>query len=310
MRCLPAADGALLRRPGAAHEDWWCPRCRRLTRLAFFISRELAHPELGSPEAAVEDVARRLYTFMSDAQHELHWDPLRDAGMAMVNVMPYTLPWMLGDDATVAASVDAHREEAIAAQAAALPVPERVAPGWWVGDFADANSSLDQHPGDGLLIRGGGDTVIDGCAMPTHRRSTLECSPQEIDAPCHHRSELAAFAPSSTTRLPTGFAFRPTSTTRTEQPLPPVAMKWMKAEDTAGGPVRTSKFRGVSRRYGKWKARIKQNGHDLVIGDFDDELQAACAYDAKARQLHGEKAMLNFPPPSISPSVDDAPVRG
>ena len=53
----------------------------------------------------------------------------------------------------------------------------------------------------------------------------------------------------------------------------------------------------MSRRYGKWKARIKQNGSDLVIGDFDDELEAAYAYDAKARQLHGDKAMLNVPVP-------------
>jgi len=58
---------------------------------------------------------------------------------------------------------------------------------------------------------------------------------------------------------------------------------------------RTSEYRGVSRRYGKWKARIKQNGHDLVIGDFDDEIEAAKAYDRKARQLHGDKASLNFP---------------
>jgi len=60
------------------------------------------------------------------------------------------------------------------------------------------------------------------------------------------------------------------------------------------GRSRTSEFRGVSRRYGKWKARIKQNGHDFVIGDFDDEISAARAYDEKARELHGSRAMLNF----------------
>ena len=43
------------------------------------------------------------------------------------------------------------------------------------------------------------------------------------------------------------------------------------------------------------QARIKQNGTDLVIGDFEDELEAARAYDAKARELHGDRAFLNFP---------------
>jgi hypothetical protein len=47
------------------------------------------------------------------------------------------------------------------------------------------------------------------------------------------------------------------------------------------------------------QARIKQNGHDIVIGDYEDEISAARAYDRKARQLHGNKAQLNFP---FSPS--------
>ena len=64
--------------------------------------------------------------------------------------------------------------------------------------------------------------------------------------------------------------------------------------ERGGRPV-TSEYRGVSRRYGKWKARIKQSGTDFVIGDFPDELSAARAYDKKARELHGDKAALNFP---------------
>jgi hypothetical protein len=63
----------------------------------------------------------------------------------------------------------------------------------------------------------------------------------------------------------------------------------------AEGKARTSQYRGVSRRYGRWKARIKQNGTDIVIGDFDNEIEAALAYDKKARQLHGPKAFVNFP---------------
>jgi len=33
----------------------------------------------------------------------------------------------------------------------------------------------------------------------------------------------------------------------------------------------------------------------VVIGDFDDEEEAARAYDARARQIHGDNAILNFP---------------
>lgn len=53
---------------------------------------------------------------------------------------------------------------------------------------------------------------------------------------------------------------------------------------------------------GRWKARIKQNGTDIVIGDFSNELDAALAYDAKARQIHGPRALVNFP-------NGDVPVR-
>ena len=51
----------------------------------------------------------------------------------------------------------------------------------------------------------------------------------------------------------------------------------------------------VSKRYGKWKARIKERGHDVVLGDFEDEVEAARAYDRKAREMHGAKALVNFP---------------
>jgi hypothetical protein len=34
----------------------------------------------------------------------------------------------------------------------------------------------------------------------------------------------------------------------------------------------------------------------LLIGDFDREIEAARAYDAKARQLFGDYASLNMPP--------------
>lgn len=67
------------------------------------------------------------------------------------------------------------------------------------------------------------------------------------------------------------------------------------SESAPAAVVRTSAYRGVSKRYGRWKARIKLNGSDQAIGDFDDEETAARAYDDKAREIHGTAAILNFP---------------
>ena len=59
----------------------------------------------------------------------------------------------------------------------------------------------------------------------------------------------------------------------------------------------TSGFRGVQleNRTLKWVAKISSNKKETHIGSFSDPLEAARAYDAKARELHGEKALLNFP---------------
>ena len=58
----------------------------------------------------------------------------------------------------------------------------------------------------------------------------------------------------------------------------------------------SSCFKGVSwnRKDRKWRARIMKNGRSDFIGNFDREEEAARAYDAKARELFGEFALLNF----------------
>lgn len=60
---------------------------------------------------------------------------------------------------------------------------------------------------------------------------------------------------------------------------------------------KTSPFTGVSfwRNERKWGATITYHGKRMHLGMFNTEEAAARAYDAKARELHGDKARLNFP---------------
>jgi hypothetical protein len=58
----------------------------------------------------------------------------------------------------------------------------------------------------------------------------------------------------------------------------------------------SSRYKGVSwvKRNGRWLAKIVYKHKNIYIGYFDDEASAAKAYDAKARELFGEYAALNF----------------
>jgi hypothetical protein len=63
------------------------------------------------------------------------------------------------------------------------------------------------------------------------------------------------------------------------------------------GSRKSSKYRGVSldKSTNKWKAGIKYDGWQHNLGSFEDEEEAATAYDKAARAHHGEKAQLNYP---------------
>lgn len=64
-----------------------------------------------------------------------------------------------------------------------------------------------------------------------------------------------------------------------------------------GGAGTSSCYKGVYwyKAYGKWHVQIRQGGYRYFVGYFDDEEDAARAYDAKAKELFGEFAYLNFP---------------
>jgi hypothetical protein len=57
-----------------------------------------------------------------------------------------------------------------------------------------------------------------------------------------------------------------------------------------------SKYKGVywNKRNKKWKAQIKSNGKEIYLGVYEEEIDAAIAYDIKAKETWGEFARLNF----------------
>lgn len=72
----------------------------------------------------------------------------------------------------------------------------------------------------------------------------------------------------------------------------------------------SSRFRGVSwnRRDHNWRVSIRVRGSSHFLGHYDEEQDAARAYDAKAVEMFGEFARLNFTRPAalqaFSPSKD------
>ena len=59
----------------------------------------------------------------------------------------------------------------------------------------------------------------------------------------------------------------------------------------------TSPYKGVSwcKAMRQWEAGITVQGRRIQLGFFDDEIEAAQAYDRAARQHFGPYAYLNFP---------------
>lgn len=62
-------------------------------------------------------------------------------------------------------------------------------------------------------------------------------------------------------------------------------------------PNGTSKYKGVSWRgqRRKWTTQITCGYRNIYVGIYENEVDAALAYDEKARELFGEFACVNFP---------------
>lgn len=56
----------------------------------------------------------------------------------------------------------------------------------------------------------------------------------------------------------------------------------------------SSKYKGVGKHKGKWRARIKHYGKRIEIGHFATEEEAFEAYAEKAKELHGKYVNLSF----------------
>jgi len=59
-------------------------------------------------------------------------------------------------------------------------------------------------------------------------------------------------------------------------------------------PMGKSKYKGVSQFKGKWQAVVWKDNEYTYCGRYDTEIEAALAYDKKAKELYGEFASLNL----------------
>ena len=94
---------------------------------------------------------------------------------------------------------------------------------------------------------------------------------------------------------------------RADNLRPATRSQWSASRRASRGS--TSRFAGVSwwNHRGRWRAEIRKEGKHTFLGYFKSEADAAQAYDAAARKLHGEFARPNFMTPSEAARYGVAP---
>jgi hypothetical protein len=72
---------------------------------------------------------------------------------------------------------------------------------------------------------------------------------------------------------------------------------------------KTSKYKGVyyCKKNNKYGSAIQVNGKRISLGYYDEELDAAYYYNMKAKELHGEFAVLNDIPEDYVPKSEFSP---
>ncbi len=73
-----------------------------------------------------------------------------------------------------------------------------------------------------------------------------------------------------------------------------VASALQNAQNRSPRKCRISKYKGIHKVNGKWRVRIQVNGERIHIGYYDNDLDAARAYDKAAKHYFKEFAYLNF----------------
>ena len=72
------------------------------------------------------------------------------------------------------------------------------------------------------------------------------------------------------------------------------ATRSQQQQNTRSHKNSSSKYKGVHKFRNKWVSRITIQKESIYLGRFESEIDAAIAYDKKAKELFGDFAFLNF----------------